>query len=82
MKALRRVARVAQRARQAVGAMLGANEDQHGAGVLLDQRQQQRRLVRALDEVDILGGLAGRRRQPADRRVGPCEDGIVRESGA
>ena len=84
MQALHGVAGVAQRARQAIGAMLGAREHQHRTGVLLDQRQQQGSLVGTLDEVDVLSRFARRRRQPADvdtygiAQVHPCQDAEIR----
>ena len=45
VQALRRMAGIAERAGQAIGAVLRAREDQHVATVLCDQRQQERRLV-------------------------------------
>lgn len=65
MQALHGMPGIAERAGQTVGAMFGAREHQHRAGVLLDQRQQQRGLVGTLDEVDVLSGMTGRHRQPA-----------------
>ena len=60
------MAGAAQGPRDAIGAMLGTREHQHRAGMPADQRQQQRGLLRALDEVDVLGGLLGRQRPSAD----------------
>ena len=67
MQALYGMAGVAHRARQAIGAVLGAREHQDVARVALDQREQQRGFVRVLHEIHILNGAAGWYRLPTDR---------------